>query len=262
MLNTIYKNYLPLLFLIFFNISQAEVASVNGKNISQDLVDFIKSEVKKQGRSINNEMEENIVDRLIDLEVINQAASNSGLLSDPMILAQAELSTKELIYTLYLQKFIVKNPIYDDEVRLKYDQFKIDFNELEYNASHILVKSRNKAKKIIKKLKRDANFAELASKYSIDDETKENGGDLGWFSKDLMVNSFYEGVKKLKEGEFSKKPIQTQFGWHVIVLKKIRPLAVPKWIDKKDDIKTELQKEKLKAHLEKLRAAANISLKN
>ena len=105
-------------------------------------------------------------------------------------------------------------------------------------------------------------IAELASKYSIDDETKENGGDLGWFSKDLMVNSFYEGVKKLKEGEFSKKPIQTQFGWHVIVLKKIRPLAAPKWIDKKDDIKTELQKEKLKAHLEKLRAEADISLKD
>ena len=66
----------------------------------------------------------------------------------------------------------------------------------------------------------------------------------------------------MKEGEFSKKPIQTQFGWHIIVLKKIRPLAAPKWIDKKDDIKTELQKEKLKAHLQKLRAAANISLKD
>ena len=81
---------------------------MNGKDISQDLVDFIKSEVKKQGRCVNNEMEENIIDRLIDLEVINQAASDSGLLSDPMILAQAELSTKELIYTLYLQKFIVR----------------------------------------------------------------------------------------------------------------------------------------------------------
>ena len=78
MLNNIYKNYFPLLFLIFFNISQAEVASVNGKNISQDLVDFIKSEVKKQGRSVNNEMEENIIDRLIDLEVINQAATSES----------------------------------------------------------------------------------------------------------------------------------------------------------------------------------------
>ena len=87
------------------------------------------------------------------------------------------------------------------------------------------MKATKKAKKIIKKLKRDANFAELASKYSIDDETKENGGDLGWFSKDLMVNSFYEGVKKLKEGEFSKKPIQTQFEWHIIVLKKINTFA-------------------------------------
>ena len=53
MLNTYHNNCLLLLLLIFFNISQAEVASVNGKNISQDLVDFIKSEVKKQGRSIN-----------------------------------------------------------------------------------------------------------------------------------------------------------------------------------------------------------------
>lgn len=262
MLNIFSKNILLFFLLIFFNGSQAEVASVNGKNISQDLVDFIKSEVKKQGRSINNEMEENIIDRLIDLEVINQAARDSGLLSDPMILAQAELSTKELIYTLYLQKFIVKNPIYDDEIRTEYDKFKISFNEQEYKASHILVKSKNKAKKIIKKLKRDADFAELASEYSIDDETRENGGNLGWFSKDIMVNSFYEGVKSLKEGEFSKKPIQTQFGWHIILLKKIRPLAPPKWIDKKDDIKTKMQKEKLKAHLEKLRATANISLKN
>ena len=208
MFNTFAKNIILFFLLIFFNGSQAEVANVNGKNISQDLVDFIKNEVKKQGRSINNEMEENIIDRLIDLEVINQAARDSGLLSDPMILAQAELSTKELIYTLYLQKYIVENPIYEDEVRIEYDKFKINFNEQEYNASHILVKSKNKAKKIIKKLKSEADFEKLASKYSIDDENKENGGDLGWFSKDLMVKSFYEGVKELKEGEFSKNPFR------------------------------------------------------
>lgn len=258
MINIFFKKILPLFLLIGFYSASAEVASVNGKNISKDLVDFIKSEVKKQGRSINNAMEENIIDRLIDLEVINQAARESGLLADPMILAQAELSTKELIYTLYLQKFIVENPIFADEVRVEYDKFKINFNEQEYKASHILVKSKNRAKKIIKKLKLNTNFSKLALEYSIDEETKKKGGDLGWFSKDEMVESFYEAVKKMKESEFTTNPVQTQFGWHVIKLEKSRALPAPLWIETKDDLKTKLQKNKLKQHLKNLRSAAEV----
>lgn len=262
MFNYFLKLILFVYSTIFFHFSQAGIASVNNKDISEELLVFIKSEIKKQGRSINSDMEENIVDRLIDLEVINQAAKESGLLADPMIMAQAELSTKELIYKLYLQKYILDNPISNDAIDREYDQFKLNYSAKEYNASHILVKSRNKAKKIIKQLTKGALFEELVSKYTIDEETKEHKGDLGWFTEDLMVKTFYDAVVNLDKGKFTKKPIQTQFGWHIIRLNNTRKLEVPLLSEKKDEIKTKLQKEKLKLHLKKLRSYAQINITN
>ena len=261
-MHNIFFKILVISLFIFFHSIKAEVATVNGKVIPQDLLDYIKSEVKNQGRTINKEMEENIVDRLIDLEIINQEAKESGLLSDVMVLAQAELSTKELIYTLYLQKYIVDNPIFDDQVRREYDKFKINFDGQEFNASHILVKSKNKAKNLIKKIKRNDDFKQIASKHSIDHDTKANGGDLGWFSKDVMVKSFYDAVKKMSPEEFTQQPVQTQFGWHIIKLNSTRPLNAPSWIDKKDEIKKNMQKERLRKHLDKLRSKAKISIEN
>lgn len=251
-----------LIFCLFFSFPTfSEVAVVNNEKIEQRFVDFIKDEVEKQGRKVSNDMEENIIDRLIDLKVINQAAKRSGLLDDPKILTQAELSTQELIYTLYLQRYIVNNPVKNDEVKSEYEIFINNFDDREFKASHILLKTKTQAQKIIAKLEENDNFSTLAKESSMDESSKDNGGDLGWFEKRDMLEIIYDEVSKLKKGEFTKSPIQTQFGWHVIKLNDTREAPIPSFEDKKTELKTTLQKRKLKQHLDELRNQAKIKFK-
>jgi len=251
-----------LIFCLFFSFPTfSEVALVNNEKIEQRFVDFIKDEVEKQGRKVSNDMEENIIDRLIDLKVINQAAKRSGLLDDPKILTQAELSTQELIYTLYLQRYIVNNPVKNDEVKSEYEIFINNFDDREFKASHILLKTKTQAQKIIAKLEENDNFSTLAKESSMDESSKDNGGDLGWFEKRDMLEIIYDEVSKLKKGEFTKSPIQTQFGWHVIKLNDTREAPLPSFDEKKTELKTTLQKRKLKQHLDELRNQAKIKFK-
>ena len=245
-------------FISYLSFVNAEVASVNDKKIKQSYLEFIKSEVNKQGKKVNGEMEKIIVDRLIDLEVINQKAKSSGLLKNERILAQAELSTQELIYTLYLQDYIVRNPITKQEIETAYNQYKSAFNEKEYKASHILVASENKAQSVIGELNAGEDFGNAVKKESEDKETNNNGGDLGWFSKETMVQSFFDAAQNTAPGQIYPTPVKTQFGWHIIKIDEVRPLKLPTLSEKEDSLKTELQKSKLKKHLSALRTSARI----
>lgn len=252
------------IFLLCFlqSIYSNEVIKVNDEIIEQRFITYIKDEVEKQGRTVTSEMEENIIDRLIDLKVINQAAKKSGLLDEPTILTQAQLSAQELIYTLYLQRYILNNPISESEVKKQYSVFKKNFNEREFKAKHILLSKKNEAEKIIAKLKKNENFNKLAQEFSIDDSSKDHGGDLGWFNGKDMLTIIYKEVKNLNKGSFTTKPIQSQFGWHVIKLIDSRKAPLPTFEDKEEEIKTSLQKTKLKKHLDSLRSSAKILIPN
>jgi peptidyl-prolyl cis-trans isomerase C len=85
---------------------------------------------------------------------------------------------------------------------------------MEWRASHILVKDRNLANKILQKLKGGANFSALAKEFSTC-PSKSKGGDLGWFGPGQMVKEFEQAVAKLSNGRVSN-PVRTQFGYHII----------------------------------------------
>ena len=124
-----------------------------------------------------------------------------------------------------------------------------------------MLKTKTQAQKIIAKLEENDNFSTLAKESSIDESSKDNGGDLGWFEKRDMLEIIYDEVSKLKKGEFTKSTIQTQFGWHVIKLNDTREAPLPSFEDKKTELKTTLQKRKLKQHLDELRNQAKIKFK-
>lgn len=84
----------------------------------------------------------------------------------------------------------------------------------EIRASHILVKSEEKAKEILEELNNGADFAELARKQSICPSSKK-GGDLGYFTRGKMVKPFENAAFSLKKGEIGG-PVKTEFGYHII----------------------------------------------
>jgi foldase protein PrsA len=154
-------------------------------------------------------------------------------------------------------KDYVKDSIKDDEVK-KYYKENI-YGEVQ--ASHILISvdvsddatdeekeeaeaaAKEKAEKIIEKLNNGKSFSKLAKKYSDDDSTASNGGDLGYFDLDDMVDEFSDAVKDLSIDEYTKEPVKTKYGYHIIL--KTGEKDKPKLSKVKDEIKETLRDNKL-----------------
>lgn len=151
----------------------------------------------------------------------------------------------------------IKDNIKDDEIQKYYDEEITG----DMKASHILITAsvssdatsdekeeaekiaKEKAEKIIKKLEKGQDFAKLAKKYSDDESTATNGGDLGYFSTDEMVEEFSDAVKELKKDEYTKEPVKTEYGYHIIL--KTGEKDKPKLSKVKDEIKEKLTEQKL-----------------
>ncbi|PZO68382.1 MAG: peptidylprolyl isomerase, partial [Kocuria palustris] len=119
----------------------------------------------------------------------------------------------------------------------------------EYNAAHILVKTKEEAEAIEKQLKEGADFGALATEKSTDPTSGPNKGDLGWFQPDQMVAPFADALKAMKKGDVSQ-PVETQFGWHVIKLIDQRAVVPPKFDEVKDQIAVQVRRDKVQAAIE------------
>lgn len=127
----------------------------------------------------------------------------------------------------------------------------------EYNASHILVESREKAAEIATQLADGADFATLAEENS-SDGSSARGGDLGWFGEGDMVQPFGEAVAGMEVGEISE-PVETDFGWHVIRLDDTRMSEVPAFEDVRGQLEQQVQRKAAQALIEEVTGAAEIS---
>lgn len=129
--------------------------------------------------------------------------------------------------------------------------------EQEYNASHILVETREAAEELAEALAEGADFGELAQEHSADG-TAASGGDLGWFGPGMMVAPFEEAVMALEPGEISA-PVETQFGWHIVRLDDTRTAEVPEFDDIRGELEQQLQREAAEALIAEVTEAAEIT---
>ena len=149
-------------------------------------------------------------------------------------------------------------PVSDEELQAEFDaQFASAGPVKEYNASHILVETQADADAVIAALAEGADFAQVAQERSIG-PSGPNGGDLGWFTAGMMVPSFEEAVFALEVGEVSS-PVETQFGWHVIVLNDAREQVPPTLDDVRAELEEGLRRARVEAMLQDLTAAATIA---
>src|SRR3974390_1659613 len=130
-------------------------------------------------------------------------------------------------------------------------------DKTEYHARHILVATREKAEQLIKKIKGGAKFEDGAKAESTDN-SKTNGGDLGWFTTARMVKPFGDAVKSLQKGEITQEPVQTQYGWHIIKLTAPRDGPVD---GMKAQVSNSIMQSKLKDYIDGLKKAAKIDKK-
>jgi peptidyl-prolyl cis-trans isomerase C len=234
------------------------VAVVNGKTLKRSDVVASAQTLPAQYRNQVDQLFPQLVDRLIDITLMVDEGRKQNLQNDPDVKAIVAQYEDEAIRQVLLKRFLA-GKITDADLKKRYDAevAKVPPTE-ELKASHILVKTEDEAKDIIKQLEGGADFAKLAKEKSTDSGSGANGGDLGYFGDGDMVPEFYAAANKLKKGEFTKDPVKSQYGWHVILLTDRRTKEAPKFEEVKDQIKDELTQELVAAWLTDLHKAAKI----
>lgn len=148
----------------------------------------------------------------------------------------------------------------DENLQLAYDAFVAEFGQgeptTEYNAAHILVQTEEEIQTVVAELESGREFAEVAREFSIDGSSAA-GGDLGWFGEGMMIEPFEEAVMALEPGEVSE-PVETRFGWHVILLTETRTASVPTMDMVRGELEAEIQREASRALIAQLREGADI----
>lgn len=235
------------------------VASVNGKYISKAQLENLEKEIAMRAHGASFPKEK-LVEELIQRELLVQDALQKQLDKSPEYLEQLEEAKKSILTQTELKNFFKTNPVTDAEVKAEYDSKIVAETGTEYKARHILVKTEDEAKKIIAQLDKGGDFAKLANKYSIDAKDSQNGGDLGWFVADQMVKPFSEAVAKLEKGQYTKTPVQTQFGWHVILREDSRAQTPPPLEAVKDQLTPYLQRQKFQKMIEGMRQQAKVEI--
>jgi len=233
------------------------VATVNGKAIPAAQMDAALKQAAAQGQPDSPQLREMIKKSLIGREVLVQEAAKQGVAANKEVKDALEQARQDIIIRALLVDYVKKNPVSDAEIKAAYDQFKAGKGEKEYHARHILVKTEKEATDIIAKLKGGAKFEELA-KASQDPGSAANGGDLDWAAPGNYVKPFADAMVALKDGQITDKPVQSQFGYHVIKLEGSRAAKVPALEEIKSQIAESLTQRKVAAYRDQLVAKAKV----
>ncbi len=168
-----------------------------------------------------------LVERLIDAKLISEAGRKDKLDADDEVKRRVRQFEERVVQEIYLNRLIEKQ-VTEAALRKRYTEFvKANPAKEELSARHILVQTEVQAKEVLAELGKGADFAEMAKARSIDPGGRQAGGDLGYFSREEMVPEFSEAAFQMKDGETSKSPVKTQFGWHIIRVEARRTAAQP-----------------------------------
>jgi peptidyl-prolyl cis-trans isomerase C len=237
------------------------IASVNGQYISKKTLEDLEKDLAQRSHGQAPAFpKEKLVDELVQREILVQDAVQKKLDQSPEVIVQLDAARKAILTQASLQAYLKANPITDADIKKEYDSKVGGGSGTEYKASHILVKTEDEAKKLIAELDKGAKFATLANKHSLDAKESQNGGDLGWFSSTQMVQPFSEAVAKLEKGKYTKDPVKTQFGWHIILSEDTRKQTPPPLEAVKEQLTPMLQREKITTMVEGLRKQAKVEI--
>ncbi len=234
--------------------AQAEtVRTVNGVNIDSTVLDlYIQSRAQRAPDQVPAEQRENLLDELADIYLLSSRAVAEDLQADPQVAAQIELQRRGVLAQALASRFFADTPVSEEEIQAEYASQR-EVAPQQYKARHILLESQGEAVDVISRLDDGADFAELAKSESTG-PSGPNGGDLGWFTPDQMVKPFSDAVIALDNGNYSKVPVQTDFGWHVILREDSREAEAPPLDSVRDRIVQVIRQRKFQAYLEGLRA--------
>ncbi|MGV6803960.1 MAG: peptidylprolyl isomerase [Ruegeria sp.] len=229
------------------------VARVNGDEITLGHVIATAANLPAQYQQLDDEvLYQFIVEQLIQQQLLGQQQDALSSLN-ALTLKNEERSLK----AVQTVNEITDAEVTDDAIQAAYDAEYAGFEgDDEFDASHILVETEDQAKAIKAQLDDGADFAELAKEMSTG-PSGPNGGALGWFGKGMMVPEFEQAVIPLEKGQVSD-PVQTQFGWHVIILNDKRKSQAPELAAVRDELAQTVRQDAIQKRIDELTQQGDI----
>ncbi|MEL7537571.1 MAG: peptidylprolyl isomerase [Pseudomonadota bacterium] len=235
------------------------VATVNGVAIGAETLNvYARNRMRQDADALTDEQRDNLIKELQDLYLLSELAKQDKLDRDPETVAQLDFQRRSILAGAFANNFIETNEPTEEEIRAEYEKTTTGDAGKEYKARHILVPTEDEAKALIAELDEGANFEELAKEKSTG-PSGPSGGDLGWFPPNRMVPPFSEAVVALEDNAYTKEPVQTQFGFHVILREGSRDLAPPPFDTLKEQIKPRLAQTKFRDFLDAEREKATLT---
>lgn len=236
------------------------VATVNGQEITQKSLDGFVELLVSQGAQDSDELRTQVKQEMVNRLVAVQAAEKAGIDKKDAVQQEIELARQGILVRALMTDHLDKNPVTEARVKAEYDELKEEQSkELEYKVRHILVKDEKQAQDLIAAISSGKiSFEDAAKQDSIDPGSGANGGDLGWSPSGNYVPEFAEAVESLKKGEMTNKPVESQFGWHIVQVDDTRPTSFPEFDAVKPQIEEMLRQQQLARFQEELIKNATI----
>jgi peptidyl-prolyl cis-trans isomerase C len=221
------------------------ILKINGEEVKRSVVDGIWMALFPEGSapafdSTDDKVKQNVLRGVVGEYLLYKKAVESNIEQKPEVQNRLNILKKKLVVEAFLEEKAASQ-VTPAAVKAEYDKQKeATSGEMEVRASHVLVKDKETADKLLKEIKAGKSFDEVAKANSTDKSSAIAGGDLGYFTKDKMVKEFADAAFTVKVGEVSE-PVKTDFGWHIIKVTDSRKKAMQPFIDARPAIEQKLR---------------------
>ena len=237
-------------------LEETSVATIDGQPIYTSLFErYAITRLQKASEDLSDNERTALIEELIQFYLMANAAENAGISQEQDVVVNFELQRLQTLSRLVASRHLEANPPSETELQIAYEQNVERLSGVQYKARHILLDSEDEAAAVIEELGAGTDFQELAIARSTG-PSGPNGGDLGWFSSDTMVPPFAQAVSSMEVGTFSETPVQTRFGWHVILLEDTVDQEPPGLDAVRADITGVVEQRKIEEYLDSLRDSA------
>ncbi len=239
----------------------AVVATANGKPITEADLTLAENDLDPQFSRLPPEQRRAAaLSAVIEIRLLSDKAAADGIDKQPDFQRRMEFLKQRALHSALVESEVAAK-VTDAEIQARYDTEMANTPPVnEVHARHILVKTKEEADAIIKQLDGGAKFEDLANQHTTDPSGKTTGGDLGYFAAGQMVPEFEKAAFALEPGSYTKQPVQSQFGFHVIKVEDKRAQQPPAFDQVKEQFRSLVLRDKYFAMVKSLRDAAKVDI--
>jgi peptidyl-prolyl cis-trans isomerase C len=242
------------------DLGAARVAVVNGRPIPESVLRiYVRATERQDFDAMSPADRERVINDVIGLELLAQQAEKDGLTASRTLAAQIELQRLQAVARAMATEYLKDNPPTDADIQAIYEENLPRLSGEQYKLRHILVETKAEADTVIAQLNQGSDFVALARERA-DGPTGPNDGDLGWLTADSLPPSFAEAVRALTAGSYSPTPVQTDAGYHVILLEDKQRQEPPALEDIRADVSSAAERKRLDDYIKTLRERATVSI--